>query len=630
MASPKQTDTQLIQVFTEYRREAEEARHSRMLLNKRNWDAYYGYQDFSHKMEGQSTEFLPKMAQAAEQMRAFVKRALVQFGDWFSVETAAAVPLTPEQIRALMRRFLDRIYTARDQTEPFVSLVGKAVLQGLFESLIIVKIHGYNEKRQSYTVEPGNFMAGIPAALNTREERVWCLRMDLIPSEDYFPDPTGRNLYEIHEVERDFADVLAMADAGVYDKAVVDKINFDYNKEASSLNRRAPRHRGQNETVPPKFRRRVKVSELWGTILGPDGRPYKENCVMTIADDKYIIRPPMDNPMWHRESPIVKANIVNVPHAVWGKAFYDHTAALNIALNELYNLILDGGISSVWGVREVREHYLANPAQISNGIPAGATLLLNEDAPEGQSAVEVTATGKVDQSALVALNLTSSELDASAMTNDTRMGFLPQRQVKATEIVSANDSHSVLLDSFTGDLEVNFITEVLRKSWLTIIQNADDLDADDIVDTIGVDAAFTLSRMSPAQRFAAFAKGAKFRVNGLTATLARGREFQKLMALMQSVQTNPILFESFQRRLNGDKALDTLLRSLNINPESFQLTPEEQRQTAERTQRMVQLAPLMQLGQGQPTAPAAPGGDAMSGMRGQIAQDAEPSGGLGT
>ena len=228
--------------------------------------------------------------------------------------------------------------------------------------------------------------------------------------------------------------------------------------------------------------------------------------------------------------------------------------------------------------------------------------------------------------ALAVLNLTTREHDASAMTNDTRMGFLPQRQVKATEIQSADQSASILLDSFSGDMEGNVIEPTIRKSWLNILQFADDLDKTEVIDAIGVSAAFTLHKMSPAERFAMFAKGMKFRVTGLSGTLSKARDFQKKMAFMQGVQTNPILAESFMRRLNGDKALDSLMRDININPESLELNEEEQKEVGQRVQNMAALGPALNPGGGG-TPPAATDGQS---TQSAIAQDAEPSGGLGT
>jgi hypothetical protein len=522
-----------------------------------------------------------------------------------------------------MRRYLDNVVVARDKTESFASLMGKSTLQGLFESLIVLKVHGYSTTDNTFQMEPGNLLAGIAPRLTPTTQKSWKLRIDLIPTEDYLPDPTGRNLYEIHRVERDYVDVLEMAEAGIYDMKVVEQLDLDYSKEQKDA--RLARHRGQNETKNAVKRRRVCLEEMWGTILDEEGIPIHKNVVMTVANDKYIIRQPTPNPFWHGESPIIAAPIIAIPHSVWGKAFYDHTSMLNIVINELVNLIIDGGISSVWGIREVRADMLEDPKQITNGLPQNATLVIKADAPIDAQAVKASVAGKVPPEAMAVLNLITREHDASAMTNDTRMGFLPQRQVKATEIQSADQSHSMLLDSFAGDLEKNVIEPTLRKSWLTILQHADDLDKEEVIDAIGVEAAFAMSRMGKAARFAMFATGMNFRASGLSATLGKARDFQKLMALMQSVQSNPILTESFLRRFDGDVALDTLVRSLNINPESYEMDEAAKAEASERTARMGQIAQVMPQG-GTPSAASGGGPSVQS----QIAQDAEPSGGLGT
>src|SRR5690554_6936755 len=88
---------EVVRIVNEYVREAEEARTERMALNRRNREMYLGIQDFSHKIEGQSTESIPKLAEAAEQFAAFVKRGLTSLGDWFTVELPDGLPLNGEQ-----------------------------------------------------------------------------------------------------------------------------------------------------------------------------------------------------------------------------------------------------------------------------------------------------------------------------------------------------------------------------------------------------------------------------------------------------------------------------------------------------------------------------------------------------
>lgn len=614
---------ELLAVEQEYIREAEEARRTRLKLNARNWDVYMGNIDWSHKQDGQSTEHLPKMANNAEQMSAFIRRALTQFGPWFSVDAPRASVLTPEQIRALMTRFLDKLVVARGQTGHFATVVGDAVKQALMESLLIFKVHGTYLKEHDYRVEAGDPVVGVEPSLVTEENEVWRLRVDLIPSEDFYQDPTGRNLYQIHEVERDWVDVWNMATGpnAVYDKKIVEECYENMEKEERQ--RLKARHRGQDEHISPRRRMRCVVRETWGTLLGPDGRPLHEDVVMTTLNGKHVIREPEKNPLWHRESPFVVCPIVRVPHSTQHKALYDSVASLNIALDELYNLILDGGVSAVWGVRQVRESWLADPRQISNGIPQGATLVVSEDAPADGQVVQTVSQGTVPPESLAVFQMTDREASQAGLTNDIRLGNLPQRQVKATEINAAESNSSVLLDAFASDLENEGIGKVLHKAWLTILQHADDIPAQDVVDAVGVTAAFKLSRMAPAERYAMFAKGNTFKVYGLSGTLARAKEFQKLMAMNQGVATNPLLLQAFLKRFSGDKMLTHIMRSLNINPEDLQMNEEEMMNAEQTQQEVVGLASVTGGG-----TPVGAGGNAMSSDRSEINQEAAPTGGL--
>jgi hypothetical protein len=162
------------------------------------------------------------------------------------------------------------------------------------------------------------------------------------------------------------------------------------------------------------------------------------------------------------------------------------------------------------------------------------------------------------------------------MVNDILLGELPTRKTQATEIVQATNSSAALFDGMVRDVENTLIELTLWKSWLTTLQHADDLDSESTIAAIGLRNAHTLARMTPAERFAAFA-GAKFRVFGLTAVTARSRDFAKKMALMQASASNPLLLQAFLRRFSGDKILTGLIRDLNLNPDHLELTDEEKR-----------------------------------------------------
>lgn len=614
--TPKKTvrveEGHLKRLLEEYRKEAEQGRQRRIARNKRNWEAYYGRQDWSEKQEGQSREFLPKTSEAVEQFAAFTKRALTQFGDWFSVEPPRNSPIDGNQIRALMRRYLERLIVGPSQYGDFATSLGQSLKAGLLESLMVLKVHGHKCYLPSYD---GNY----------ERRQAWRARIDLIPSNDYYPDPTGRGLYEIHEVERDVFDVVRLAKQGIYDlDAVREAAKGSESTRKSDPQARKPADANQSEATTPSMRRTCVLSEVWGALLDENGDLLLEKCRFTFMNGTKLIRKPSPWPFWHGESPFVVAPLCQVPFTVWGKALYDDGVDLNIAQNELFNLMLDAGIGSVWGVKQVRRDWLENPDQISGGIKQAMTLLIKNDIPVNAKVVESLTATQIPPDAVQIFNLLDREGQASFMTNDLRMGFLPPRAVKATEVTEQSSSNAVMTDSIAGDIERNIVDPTLRKTWLNMLQHADDLLADDVVDTIGKIAANQLANMKPRARYQMFATGTQFRATGLTATLARTRDFQRLMALAQTLVTNPLMMRAFMQKFSADKMLQFVLKSLNLNPHDI-LKDETESTPQARAAEMQDVMGLNQLTSGQPT-PASPPGQGAA--QSEIAQNAEPTGSI--
>lgn len=621
---PAITDDQVIQWIMNCRREAYDARRTRMRLNNINRDAYMGIQDWRYKQKGQSLEFLPKVTVAAEQFAAFVKRSLLQFGNWFELELSPEIKpyITEGQIRDLMKCFFAKLPTSANKFKTLETVLADSSKSGLMESLIVLKVYGRDIKYNKYSVEGGDnvvsFPAGRPAGNRLKREKAsrWHLCVDLIRNEDYFPDPTGRGLYEIHEFERDYVDVLAMARAGAYDLELVESFRSeDMPKPESVQEQRRPQQRGQDRAVVAAHRKRVLVTEFWGTVLNPDGEVVGENLLATVANKKYLIRKPMDNPLWHGETPFIAEPLIRVPQSVWHKALYDSTSNLNFAINEVFNLLLDGGLASVWGIKQLRTDMLVDPRQVEGGIPQGATLEIKSDVPENVKVLEQVSTADpaIIMAGMQIFGMLDREFNQASLTNDIQLGTLPQRQVKATEIIQANQSNGVTLSSISMDLETNIMEVLLRKSWLTILQHFDDLGRHDIVQAIGEKATVLMMSLSEAERFSMFAGCCSFKAFGLSAVLAATQDFQKLMAFFQAVSQNPVLMRSFLMQYDPTKVLNILMKHLNINPDDIAASPDQQANLPQIVQQIALFAQLT--GQG---AGGAAGGGSQDGQGGAV------------
>ena len=620
----------VLNIVNQCRYESEQARRNRLHQNDRNWSTFLGEQDFSGKMEGQSQEFLPKVPISAEQLTSTFKKGMTQFGDWFSVQLDAELEekLDGETVRSMLQGFLKDMWAPGSTTAKFPTVVTDAIKQALFKCLMIFKVGGATKLRRKFSAERDE---NGDMSLRTEEEEEWKLRIDCVRFEDYYPDPSGNGLYEIQRSEVDLHEIVKLAEQGIYDKKAVDEL-IGTTMERPEDEKLDERDRGQEETTPPGFRKKVLIDEFWGTLLNQDGTIAMENCVTVIANERYVIRKPEHNPFWHDESPFVAVPLVRMPFSVFHKALYDHAADLNLAINEMFNLMLDGGIAAVHGVKQIRVEDLEDPSQIENGIKQGTTLVVKQTLPHNAKVLETVTEGDVPQDAMAIYEMLNKEFSQASLSNQIRQGSIPSKDMLATELIEAGQGQDSMLEGILADVELMGLSEVLRKAWLVILQEADRIPDVAFSGPHDKKVALMIMRAEPEERFALFAGRTQFDVSGLSNTLRKALDFQKFMALMQAITTNPMLFQAFMADMSPTKALRHMMKMLNINPFDFQKSAME-RQNAGQEMAGVQQAAQV-LGKGPQSAEGGPAGVAAgptangSSAAAGIQQTAQPTMGL--
>jgi len=625
----------VVSTIHRFRQASEDARRQRVVQGDRNWQTYLGRQDFSHKQEGQSQEVLPKVPVSVEQLAALIKRGMVSFGDYFSIEVDPRLGeiIDGAQVRAMFKPFLMNLWGPNNSTTQFPTVISDGVKQALLKALLILKVHGSFTTRRKFKFERSTDLQKADHKLKIDEVDEWQLRIDLVRFEDYYPDPTGNNLYEIHRVERDLHEVVEMADQGIYSSAAVKQlIGMDFKRPEDEKLSEADRNQG--ETVTPSFRKRVVLDEFWGTLLADDGTVAHRNVVATVANERFLIRPPEPNPFWHQESPFVVAPLIRVPHSVFHKAIYDHASDLNLAINEMFNLMLDGGLAAVWGIKQIRIEDMDDPSQIEGGIRQGQTIAVKQTLPHNAKVLETVTEGEVPKDAMAVFEFLNREFTNAAMTNELKQGALPPKQVLATEVLEASQSQNLMLDGMVADLENTSIAPVLRKAFLNVLQNADMIPDTAFASMTDRKVALMIMRAQPEERFALFGGRCQFRVSGLSATMARALDFQKIMAFLQAIGTNPLLMQSFMKTFSPDKTIKKMMHTLNINPDDLEKSLEERSQDAQNAeaQRTAGAAQLVNQGpqnsEGQPAGVAGGAGTGGSPMTAQIQQKANPASGM--
>lgn len=556
-----------------YKSEAEIAKQKRMAQNKENFDAYHLRQDYSHKQQGQSQEFLAKQSMAVEQVTTFLQQGLMDQGDWFRINAAPGIDkplIEPKEMERILLRQLNK--------NKFALYIEDALKLGLLAALMVAKVGGKMVTKSTFKTDSAGWWSGGKKKLKRTDKEVWQLDLSLVRQEDYFPDPTGRGLYEVQRIEMDHFELLDLAKKNPDEGFNLEAIRAMTQSSDDLQGNKKSRETDQNQTTSG-YRKVVTLLEQWGTLLHPyTGEVMHRNCVSAIDLNGNVIRSPQKNPLWHGKSPFVVSPIMRVPHSVWHKAMMDAATKHNIALNELYNLMLDAGMMSVYGIKQVRTSWLQNPSQISGGIPPGITLQVNSSCPPGEDVLKRVDTSALSSDSIQMFNITDREFQQSAMTNDTRLGTLPQRAVKATEVVASNQTITGIFNGMVKVIEEEFIDKVLERSWETMAQHMNDLDDDEVKAIVGKDRALIFSNTPNEEIFAATAQGHVFETFGLSQTLNKIQDFRKIQALLQSIGTSPLMMQEFQRAYSMTKLLGEVIKSLDIDETKIKMTEIEKQQ----------------------------------------------------
>jgi hypothetical protein len=225
---------------------------------------------------------------------------------------------------------------------------------------------------------------------------------------------------------------------------------------------------------------------------------------------------------------------------------------------------------------------MESPEEVADGVPQGYTAVLKPNTPQGLQFYERVDNGEAPQISLENLTRLEGYLQESLAMPDTKLGQLPQRATKATEVVQAMQSAGSLYESFAARFEDTFLEPLFEKCWKMIIQYADEdtfLD-DELVQILGPTNTLRLMDLTQADRFKLLSK-AHFRVRGLRGVASRERTFNKLMTVVNLLSSNQQFADNFGQTKDFTKLWDQLLRATGTDPSSLDLDEVEEEATAQ-------------------------------------------------
>jgi hypothetical protein len=530
---------------------------------RKAWSWYNNESDDVEKEDWQTKLRIPKWAMAVDQATSQFKASLRNSARFFGIEVLSDDPAAKALagffgvvIHELMRRkdvgfvpnmadglkvgFITNMIVQKIGWQKFDNVeLRPTMLNERIEVLEQGKVIGYQD-RQSYGTEEVLQTYSLP-------------RMSLVDPLYFYPDPKGLGLYNIHEVKKDLWQVLEMG-RGVFNR---EKLALLEKEEPSQKLQEADEkaRNQQTDSGDDSWRKTTKIMEYWGPLFHKGtGKLYKRNQVVTVANDKHILR--VDTfPYWDGKDPFVVTNLLRVPFNVWGKLLIQHSDSLQLYVNELFNMIFDSLKMSVLKPLAVDVSLLDDVEDILTGLFPGKTFKMK--GPNGVQQIEMRGPGV---EAFNAIGLLGQELQNSHGVTEFLAGLPTTRgRPTATEISSKTQQSAGFFDGLMSDYEEMGVEPVIEKFYNRVMQFMDDWSDPAIVEIakrFGV--AELLVGMDPIRRHALMKQPFRFRAVGLNAALKRTETMEKVLKLLEIVGQIPGAAQTLPLQKIMDKVIEGL------------------------------------------------------------------------
>lgn len=399
-------------------------------------------------------------------------------------------------------------------------------------------------------------------------------------------DPTGRNKFIIHQIKLDYYDVKKMAEKGVYDMAAVENIQEDFVR--MELEYREKLKKG-DIAKKPSFRKEVEIMEYYGDVFDEYGNIIAENVIVTIANEKYILRI-VPNPYPIR--PFFIAPLSFKPFSVYHKNFYEDVVNSGLVneMSRVLNGIVDGHLFSIAKSFEVNIDVVYDPEELKSGIAPGKVFKRISGLPE-QMIREINI-GNISQQNLAVYEILSREFQNATAITEFLMGLPTSRgRPTATEVMYKSQQSINTIQDISTDLENYLISPLLEFMFDLIMKYQNDFTDAELQEFLGDHIDYNMDVLIFKQKY--LSGRYKFVVNGLSSTLLRSQIVEKISVLLQLLQANP----NWLQQINFERLLYKILEGLDLDPTEILLPTKQEQPQQEITPQVGGVLPAEVLGE---------------------------------
>lgn len=547
---------EFLDVLRSYANDAENARtggfNPRDTIWKANWDRYWGRYDQTGKAAWQSKHVMPESPIFVDRWAASMREALDRQAEWFTVVDSSG---NPSQLTIHITKTM-KVLLARCARTPDGQVVD---FSSVFED----------------QMKLGALMACCAAvtwAEDLDTEDGWP-RVDTVDPREYYADPKGRNLFRKRQYEIDKYELLHIAreaddeDEPLYDIDVI--LELIAEEDQKEREHRARSTGTGSSTESNTGRTPIKMEEWYGTVIMNDGTVVASDALIVVANEKHLIRGPVDNPFLHNRDWLIFTPMISVPLSVYGRTYMEDWSDVADAFVELTNLILDGTNTSTMKAFVANPELLDDPTQLAEGISPNKIFETSEDVDNLKRFIAEIDLGTLPSEAFQVWTALKTELREGAKLSEISLGqFAPKGRTTKAEINTVKQSGSTMIRSMARTVESRFIEPVLDRVWKTALQHMDFMT---IAEVIGVETASMLNE----RREEFIDASIMFRVRGISGIVDSQTRLQNLLTALQVIGQNEALAQKLFSEISPSKLISLLFSLFNIDENDIKPTEQE-------------------------------------------------------
>lgn len=519
------SDDEVVQIFQEMHAEADEAYRPQKDIADVAWNAYNNEFDFSDKGEGQSKAFIPVYKSAIRVAKSIIRKSLLSAPQYFTIEG-----LTKES-RELEADIEDGLYRLAEQGS-FREHVATAAFGGMLENLGVLKVFPTSITDEDEII--------------SEQQEVKVVYAPVSVPNDFRLDPTGRNLYTLHRTEMDLCDYELLVDSGDYTKSSLDAAKAGF--MAADEEFRKLREQKMSDAAPPPWRKMIELWEVWTrALVRADGTAIQRNVMFTVLNKKHLARKVTPYLYRHGKPPFAWSPVADKPFSVYHENFGEPVLGMLDGIIDLMDSLVDAARNVATKGFEIQLDQVRNPGEISRGIYGGKVIKVAAPPIPGYSAVRPFDVGTFSPDALQFLSWMLNQFQNGIGVTELLSGIPGVGEKTATEIQSKTRAAMGNLNEVAVLLEDHLVAPALRMTYQLALEWNPEI--------FGERLAFQTDKRK--LKF-------KCHVRGISGTMEREGELQKLLMVMQTLGQTPVA-----PRLNWDYIASELLLKNGLKPQDF-------------------------------------------------------------